>query len=384
MTAVTLLEQDERVMARYGWSAKPYEPTDRMAMLELMRTGYDDPAVRPEAFFTWQFFRNPDGEAVIWLATTGREVVGQYLVVPRRFAFNGREQLGALSAFTLTREDFRGKGIFILLARRVYASCRARGIRWIYGFPNPNSYTGFVRHLGFSELGRLRLFVFPRHGGRILAARFGQSSTLRRSAGLVGGAWRAVAGPCEWWHVRRTRHVHGWTVTTLADVDGRFDALQAQVQRSYPDRCVGVRDSRYLRWRYLEHPTRAYHLAALERDGTLGGFMVLRIAEIRGLRAGLIVDWFTDTVEPRLAALRLFAAYAVRYCRARDVDLIGVASPPGSLTARAMLSLGFLPTPSWIEWQPQRVIFRQFDAAEAGQRSGFGPWYLTFGDQDIV
>jgi hypothetical protein len=68
-----------------------------------------------------------------------------YGVIPCRFRIRGEVHLAAQSADTMTHPDHRKKGLFIQLARLTYELARQEGIQFIFGFPNQNSYSGFVK-----------------------------------------------------------------------------------------------------------------------------------------------------------------------------------------------------------------------------------------------
>lgn len=68
-----------------------------------------------------------------------------YGVIPCRFKIRGEVLLAAQSADTMTHPDHRKRGLFIQLAKLTYDLARQEGIQFIFGFPNQNSYAGFVK-----------------------------------------------------------------------------------------------------------------------------------------------------------------------------------------------------------------------------------------------
>lgn len=74
-----------------------------------------------------------------------------YGVFPVRVRLNGKEYLAAQSGDTMTHPEHRGKGLFVELARRTYALAQESGIVFVFGYPNKNSYPGFVRKLGWKH-----------------------------------------------------------------------------------------------------------------------------------------------------------------------------------------------------------------------------------------
>ena len=73
--------------------------------------------------------------------------VAYYGVFPILAKFGNNEVLCAQSGDTMTHPEHRGKGLFIDLAKKTYATARSEGIQFVFGFPNENSYPGFSRKL---------------------------------------------------------------------------------------------------------------------------------------------------------------------------------------------------------------------------------------------
>lgn len=89
-----------------------------------------------------------------------------YGVFPCRVLADGKSVLAAQSGDTMTHPDHRGKGLFIKLAVKTYELCRSLGIGFVFGFPNENSYPGFVRKLAWIhredlETYRLKVSTLP-------------------------------------------------------------------------------------------------------------------------------------------------------------------------------------------------------------------------------
>ena len=108
--------------------------------------------------------KNPSGKAIIWLAidpTSENKIVGQYVVIPIRVLLRGEEKMGSLSLNTLTHPKYRRMGIFTTLANLTYKKCKNENIVLTYGFPNQNSYSGFIKKLGFTLKTEAKIFLHP-------------------------------------------------------------------------------------------------------------------------------------------------------------------------------------------------------------------------------
>lgn len=86
------------------------------------------------------------------------EPAAYYGVFPCKAVIDGDVHLCAQSGDTMTHPDHRGKGLFIKLAKATYELARESGIQFIFGFPNSNSYPGFVNKLGWTHLENLNIY----------------------------------------------------------------------------------------------------------------------------------------------------------------------------------------------------------------------------------
>lgn len=83
-----------------------------------------------------------------------------YYAVYPCYLTNGNEKfLAAQSGDTMTHPDHRGQGLFVLLAEKTYDLCKASNVRCVFGFPNENSYPGFVRKLNWQHVDDMRSYV---------------------------------------------------------------------------------------------------------------------------------------------------------------------------------------------------------------------------------
>ena len=74
-----------------------------------------------------------------------------YGVYPCLLEYRGEKYLVAQSGDTMTHSKHVGKGLFTQLAQKTYEYCKENGFHLVYGFPNENSFPGFVKRLGWSH-----------------------------------------------------------------------------------------------------------------------------------------------------------------------------------------------------------------------------------------
>jgi hypothetical protein len=89
--------------------------------------------------------KNSGASYIGYIAFSGNAPAAFYGVLPCLMNVNGETMLAAQSADTMTHPGHRKKGLFQYLAQKTYALAKENGIRFIFGFPNQNSYPGFVK-----------------------------------------------------------------------------------------------------------------------------------------------------------------------------------------------------------------------------------------------
>lgn len=145
------------------WKAVKYQPKDLSETIEMTYEYYGESWISDSGYLKWQYELNPVGPAMIQLARDIKtdQLAGQYVVIPMRFQANNKALSAALSLNTFTRQIYTGQGIFPGLAKAVYQDCADQGMAFCYGFPNSNSYQGFTKKLGFTDLGNVPLLLRP-------------------------------------------------------------------------------------------------------------------------------------------------------------------------------------------------------------------------------
>lgn len=88
------------------------------------------------------------------------EPAAYYGVFPLLIRYRNSNLLAAQSGDTMTHPSHQGKGLFTQLAQTTYDLAKKEGIKFIFGFPNKNSYHGFVKKLGWTHRENMKTFVF--------------------------------------------------------------------------------------------------------------------------------------------------------------------------------------------------------------------------------
>lgn len=185
------------------------------------------------ADWRWRFLANPIDRPRIMMAWAGDRLAAHYAVSPVKLASDGVQHLCALSMTTMTHPEYQGQGLFSLLASTCYEQLAANGYYLVYGFPNRHSRAGFFDRLGWQSHGYSPLLE--------LAADLNEDAPALREA----------------------------PEPTAAHADLINQSLGGGWIQP-------VRDVRYLRWRYRDHPSLTYQFLELMSEGDLVGCVVVK------------------------------------------------------------------------------------------------------------
>jgi hypothetical protein len=105
-------------------------------------------------YLTWLYFENPRGDVKGFDAFDGDKLVGHYACIPIKIAGYKKDSL--LSLNTATHPDYQGRGLFSVLASSTYEKVSSSYAN-VIGVANAKSIGGFVKYLGFENLGNLEL-----------------------------------------------------------------------------------------------------------------------------------------------------------------------------------------------------------------------------------
>jgi len=141
------------------WTVREATANDDAGLGELFRVvfGFD----RGKEHHHWKFRDNPSGQPIVALAEAEGKIVGQYALWPTQLRLGTELVSGAQSLDTMTHADFRGQGMFTVLADECMRYAAKRGVEALYGFPNESSRPGFVRKLDWDCTGDVPIWIRP-------------------------------------------------------------------------------------------------------------------------------------------------------------------------------------------------------------------------------
>ncbi|MBC8176328.1 MAG: GNAT family N-acetyltransferase [Desulfobacteraceae bacterium] len=356
---------------------REYREGDEKQILNLRQTVFGDldPVRLKKSTWLWQFRHNPAGEAFCALAEDHGIVVGQYTVIPTRFSVQGDETLFAFSCDTMIHPEYRKQGMFTALARKVYRLIESRhGINTVWGFPNEISLPGFTRSLNWKLLTVFPLRVIPLRPLAMFYPYLPFKKRFRQNQqGMDDSSSSEISNSGV-----RFPDVPGLLVEPITRFDAEFDKLWDRNRDIAP--VIQVRNTAYLNWRYFGVSEFGYRAFAIRFDGTLSGYMVIRMMGLRGHFFGVLADLFPFPVRDRSMTRRLFL-FARNYCKTQGAEFMTCLISRSDPSLFKEVGLRKIPA----IFNPKKWYFGcrypQNDRAVLGSPKN---WYLTYGDTDIA
>lgn len=357
------------------WKAIEYSAEHFDEMVEMAREQYgEENDIANADFLQHQYFENPAGNALLELAWDEENgtLAGQYVAWPMRYLINGISSVRCMHALNiLTREKYRGQGIFPGLAERVYTHAEQEGILFCYGTPNPNSFSGYVNKQSFHQICAMPLYLRPIQPAKMVREFTGSS--------LLG----AMASPSNLlFRVKRPTGQSEYQVVQLTHENLELvDTFWRSVAGKYP--IMNIRDQQFVSFRYLDMPRRTYHPFFILKNGVPVAWAVGRVMEVAGMQCGMLADFLF--VDGEQDAADLLISYMLWHLKENGASVAGSLMLQHTQEAKLLKKKGFFRCPKKMEPQPFPLIIRAFDKKfeEKGILQAEN-WFFTMGDYDVI
>lgn len=347
-------------------------PADRAEQARLFAHCFKKPI--ETAGLVWRYDENPHGAAVSAVTRPVAPVAGEgvsgYACSPRRALVRGDESTLAVVGETgdvMTHPDWRKRGLFSELDRRVMAETAEQGWVCAFGLPNRRSAHIFQK-LGWETIGTIRPWTHVlRADAAARRARFGDG---RKASWLVP------------WHARSGRRARA----RLARAGGAFDvrplgafptAVEALSRAVEPDFGFMVRrDADYLNWRFGRSPSGLHRMLGVFEGADLKGYAV-----VQRPRPGEAVGYLVDVLAPDPAAGAAAIAAGLDELARAGAAVAQATAIDGSWWSERLREAGFQPP------KPENhlIVILHPHAPDhplvRAARDTRG-WYLTDGDRD--
>lgn len=337
-------------------------------LIDLTKTYYKDGDIINKDYLKWQYLQNPTGEPFLFVSREVKtnELAGQYLVLPTKFNVLNNTEKGSLSLNTLTSPKFQGRGLFTKMAEATFNDCANQDANFTIGFPNPQSYPGFVKRLNFQHLGDIPLLIKPIKFGKIFF------SFLKKEKKKHGGDISIDQTVMKSSNIALIEFKDNETRNKYNEF---WDLVCSQYTIST------FKDFDYLKWRYDKLPTRKYFAFAFEDDNIIKGVIILRAEHVWGFNVGLIMDLIV--LDNNFSVGKQLLKYAKKLYKKNNIDFI--ATLHNKTNEYSILKkTGYLTLPQ--KFLPQKIHFivrlnKEFKNSNLLFK--LQNWKLSFSDYDV-
>lgn len=316
-------------------------------------------------FWRWEFLDGPDGQGLIYVVEDGSKIVGHFADLPRRFCIQGGVALGTLSLDLMVHPDYWRRGIFEALGRYGTGRVKKENALFLIAFPiRPETIHG-LKKIGWKKVVKLPVLVYPTRFSGIIN-RYLHFPLL---SVLAGGAARFLY--LLFCRPKRRSRAEELEIEEMVSLDAPFDHFWQKALCLCP--IIGVRNRKYLTWRYLQHPTRTYTIYRAKQNGEMRGYIVLRKVELLHFNSAVIVDLLALND----VALTALVKKGIEYSRQEGTDLLAFMGPQDHPYGKILRKSGFLPSPKTFQFM---VYFH----SKAEILNSPEKWYVTWGDTDVI
>lgn len=371
------------VMDKYGWSARLFDYNCREdidGIINLVRSQYPYSDEGYPEYLRWEYYENPMAKSIIWVAEHNGEIVGQYVVNLMKIKVGEKIRNGSVAVKTLVRKDFRGKGIYLYLADKVFQECREQDIQFTYGFPNEDAYKPCIERLGFMNIGKVPLLVRP-FGIKKLIEECIRNKTYSRILSLLilpfGNVYNFIFAANLFGREKRKI-----SIKQIDCFDDRIDAFWEEIKTKH--RNMQVRNSKFLNWRYCNNPRREYQIFIAENaNREIISYIVLRVSYIDKIKVGYIADILSKECKLGNLACFVLIQNAINYFVRQSVDIVCCLMLRNKIYFNFLRKNGFLVCPDKLLPQPFNFLIKAHDNVP-DYIYRLDDWFVTLGDYDVV
>jgi hypothetical protein len=258
------------------------------------------------------------------------------------------------------------------MANEAYSVCEEEGLCITLGFPNRNSYPGFVRKLQFSHIGNASVMFRPLHIGNLLLSspRIRNADKYSPSAIHFNELDLDSVGTAQF-------ECHALDFRKDAEEFDEFVSGQKGTEISV------YKSSRFCAWRFQEIPTRSYEAFQARGDKRILATCVVRRRRVKGIECVFLVDLQVADGSDGLAAGRFLIKEVLRKYRELGFAIAGVMVNRRSRASQVVRALWFREMPRRFLPHDAPVIVRKNLVSASEAVFDMERWAFSFGDYDV-
>lgn len=320
---------------------------DKARILQLFREAFTggDISEKDPAFWHYQTQDNPQGRAILGVAFSGDRIVGHYGMVPMIYLDeNDTPETYGLVVDVMVHPEYRRRGVFVDLSRYTLDVARKRaGVSRAIGFNLTATalravLPGHIK-VGWKPNVKLFVYIMPLNVVNLIRYRAPRLSRIAWAAGPPANLLFSIYQRVGTYLISRGDRVKETVALTVQNDTLDFSQSDIDLYSKVTRNRFRLRkDKRFLAWRFNQHPLVKFALIrASDTERQTRGILIFRTFDLKMIKAGIIVDWWSEEgIEPILFK-RVIEELTTRNC-----DMIILLDEMRSRLAPVRRSLGFI------------------------------------------
>jgi hypothetical protein len=350
-----------------------------------------------EKFYEHIHFNNPAGESIIYGAWDGEKLVGTNVLDQCHFYLNGKPIRVAFAHSAATHQDYRQilfeidkkiTNIYSHLNHLCSMETKKQGILLTYGFPNQNALKPAIKYARYSDIGTLPIVLDIFRCREIISMK--RPTWSKYYCSFLALLPQIILSARNLLRYKFSPNIQ---IQQVDEFNEEWDYFAEEMSQHYP--VIQVRNSKYLRWRFLENPIHKYRLLEARCEKKLEGYLVYIInpwpeREENNISCGYIVDFLVPPTSNGYKTLQnLIFRAKMEFINQKAVISTSICNIPPCFS-KVFSKSGFWKVPHCFAPRPVHFIIRkQFSETTSFHdvdkiADNLKSWYLTMGDNDII
>lgn len=283
---------------------RSFVESDRPAVEALYALTFGAEALRAwQARHRWQYFDHPETRAQpsrMWVGERSGKVVAYLAAFPMRLKIGDTTRWILLPCDLMVAKEARfGPN----LGWKLMSECVAASSGFGLSLAHSSAAATLFEKLGWRAQMIGPIYMCPRDGAPVASRLLTPERMPARLKELPWPLLQRIATPVLTGALRAVNFAHrpraakALTVRPVSHFGAEYDALFAALAPRFP--IIGVRDSAFLNWRFLDDPCTDHSVFAARDAHALRGYVAVCFAHARGVRFGRIMDLFCEPSDTR-------------------------------------------------------------------------------------
>jgi len=365
-------------MGEKDFLIRRFENSDVDSIVQLLELAYKNRFSRE--WWTCKYRLNPEGfwgeQGDIWVVERENELIGHWAVIPEKMKIGPKTLTVAQAVDAATHPEYRGRGIFKTLVKRVCADAKNR-YSFIYGYPDKIIHKSYLS-MGWKDFRLVEFYRFLDYDRPL------RSLLTNRLLVWSGKALLRTLRTFEYISPRIHLQEYKGTIVEFKKIERFPDEIDGfwRTARSEFEATI-ERTATFLNWRFSRcFGNYLIYLARSVERGEIAGYMVLRKTKSANVENILdIVDLHALPWEDKCILTLVNEAVAI--CKEEGLDMIHCRFPRWHKYADILHRFGFVSMDRTFRlmnmFQP-RLIFYNLDEKEELPKTR--QWFYTLADTD--